>query len=214
MIIKIACQGAAALDLSEFTEFQGDLKSLSKADYSALKKQIIEQGFSFTVHVWRDRGYNHILDGHQRLRTVRKMVAEEGWECPSIPVSYVEADSYEQAKKKLLGAASQYGKITSAGLYEFMSDAGIDVDYLEESTRLPEFHLETFKNEYIHEVVYNDPEPEKPLKYKTETVFPELSPGPNLPAPKKEAVGAKEFTPEQFDSFDHQCPRCGFNFDK
>ncbi len=85
--IKIAVRGAGTLPLDEFTEFQGELKSLSKLAYESLKNEIIENGFSFTIHIWINDGKNYILDGHQRLRTVKKMV-KEGCECPPFTDQY------------------------------------------------------------------------------------------------------------------------------
>jgi hypothetical protein len=32
--------------------------------------------------------------------------------------------------------------------------------------------------------------------------------------PKPEATGSTEYSPEQFDKFDHKCPRCGFEFNE
>lgn len=123
--IAISCKGANSADLSAFVELQGELKTLSPANYEALRAEIIEQGFSFSVHVWDNGGALTLLDGHQRIRTLKKMI-EEGWAVGPIPYSLVFADNYQQAKTKLLGAASNYGDTTEAGLAKFLVDMKID----------------------------------------------------------------------------------------
>jgi hypothetical protein len=169
--IRIACKGATALDLEEFHEFQGELKTLSKPDYERLKKEIDANGFSFAVHVWKNKGKHFILDGHQRLRTVKQMVAE-GYRCPAIPISIVDADSLKQAKHKLLAAASQYGQVTGQGLYEFMHEAGFEQAELE-SFRFPEIDFEKFSAEFFKDIV-GEPEPE-PTKLSDNFIVPPFS---------------------------------------
>lgn len=144
----MAVKGSTTVPLSELQEFQGELKSLSKENYEKLKAEIANQGFSFTVHIWLDGGKPYILDGHQRVRTMRKMV-EEGWECPAIPVSVVEAENASQAKRKLLGAASQYGKIEKQGLYEFVVQAGIEAEELVAQYEIPGVDLPSFNEEFL-----------------------------------------------------------------
>lgn len=146
--ITIACQGAHALDLDEFTELQGELKSLSTDNYAKLRDEILTDGFSFTPHVWHNGGKNYIVDGHQRLRTVRQMVEKEGYFCPPIPVSYVMAENLNHAKRKVLAAASQYGVIERQGLYEFMTGAEITLAEVDTSFRLPEIDMEVYREEY------------------------------------------------------------------
>lgn len=144
--IQIKCTGTTAVDIENLEEFQGELKSLSKENFEKLKKEIIENGFSFPVNVWKNDGKYYILDGHQRTRTIRKMM-EQGWKCPPLPVSFVEADTREQAKHKLLAAASQYGKVESQGLYEFVMEADMLPTVLEESFAFPEVDIPKFLEE-------------------------------------------------------------------
>ena len=148
--IRIACQGAITLPYSELVPFQGGLKSLSEEDYSKLKTEISERGFSEPISVWQSDGKNFILNGHQRLRTVQQMAAE-GWEVPELPVSLVFASSYKEAKHKLLSLASQYGKVEGEGLYEFIMDAELDPETVFDSFRFPEITFDDFKTEYFDE---------------------------------------------------------------
>lgn len=155
--IRIECEGAATLSISQLHEMQGELKSLSELDYERLKQQILTEGFSFTLHVWREpeQGKYFILDGHQRIRTLRKLIVD-GYFCPDLPVSFVHAESYESAKRKLLGAASQYGKVESQGLYEYLDGMSIDIDYLKKHTNLRDVDYARFDEEYFKDL----PQPE------------------------------------------------------
>lgn len=141
--MKIACKGAVSIRFQDLNEFQGELKTLSKVNFEKLKKEIIKEGFSFTIHVWKNNGKWFILDGHQRLRTVKTM-AEEGWTIPDLPCSIVEADSYKQAKRKLLGGASSYGKVTSDGLLEYLQETDITPDDLISSYEFPGMNVVNF----------------------------------------------------------------------
>lgn len=149
--IEIACKSATELPLQDLTEFQGELKSLSKVDYKRLRKQIIELGFSASIHVWQNDGKNYILDGHQRVRTLRNMAENENYDVPPLPVTLVDADSYKQAKLKLLGMTSQYGRVEGQGLYEYLVEGDIDIQEVIDGYRLPEIDIPKFEAEFLQE---------------------------------------------------------------
>lgn len=179
--VRIACAGHSQAPISRFVELQGDLKSLSEENYRKLKSEIALRGFSFPVNVWVNEGNLVLLDGHQRIRTLTQMAAE-GWGIPEIPYCTVEAQDYKEAKRKLLGAASQYGKIEEQGLYEFMQDMDLPAIELKGSFALPEIDLEKFSEGWLE----------------------------NKEPSQKESF--KEFSEDSFSNFQHQCPRCGFQF--
>lgn len=151
MRIEIKCQGADAVPYKDLIPFQGNLKDLSKENYQRLRKEIIELGFSEPVSIWMDKGKKYLLNGHQRCRTVKQMVEQEGFDCPPLPVSTVEAKDYREAKRKVLALTSQYGEITKQGLYEFMSEAEITMPEIEDSFRFPEIDFDIFKTEFFEE---------------------------------------------------------------
>ena len=65
------------IDLNELVALQGNLKSLDKSSFEKFKNQLIENGFSSPFHIWIDKkGKKKILDGHQRLATLKLMKAE------------------------------------------------------------------------------------------------------------------------------------------
>lgn len=123
VVIKV--KGAAFAPLEDFNWFQGELKYLPEENYQALKLSILNLGFSFAITVWfSNDGKMNIVDGHQRVLTLKAMKAD-GYEIPFLPYDAVEANSYDEAKKKVLAGASQYGQIQHLGLSEFISDTKI-----------------------------------------------------------------------------------------
>lgn len=188
MEIKIACKGAATLPVESLTEFQGELKSLSEENYEKLRAEIKDQGFSFPIAVWKSEGKNYIIDGHQRFRTVKKMVADEGWSCPELPVVLVDANDYQQAKHKLLAALSQYGRVEPDGLYQYITEANLDPMMLE-TIEIRDFSLPKFAESYFDVKLSGDnAEAEQP------------------------SAGSKEISEEDLGEFKHSCPKCGFRF--
>lgn len=131
--IKITCSGTERLPLAALSEFQGELKKLTKRNRERLEKQMIERGFAAPFFVWQQpEGKNYILDGHQRLR-VLKSLKKQGWALPKLfPVIYVEAESEEAARRLLLGYVSAFGEATDEGLYNFMEEAGFNLTDLDE----------------------------------------------------------------------------------
>jgi hypothetical protein len=148
MKVEIRCAGARSVALSDLEEFQGNLKDLSKENYEKLKSELLELGFSEPVSVWRYENRWLLLNGHQRVRTLRAMKAE-GVDVPAeIPVSVVEASNIKEARKKVLSLTSQYGEITKDGLYEFMNDSDLNMGDLE-NFRFPEIDLDDFNDEFF-----------------------------------------------------------------
>lgn len=153
-ILKIACRGAISLPLSDLHILQGDLKDLSLENYQKLKNQMLTLGFSEPISVWKYQDKWWSLNGTQRIRTLGKM-REEGYEIPELPVSVIEADTMQEAKKKILSLTSQFGNMTDDGLYEFMTEAELGIDDIEDF-RFPEIDHDKFKYNF-----FEDPKDEK-----------------------------------------------------
>lgn len=139
--IQINVEGKTALHYSKLVPFQNDLKTLSKQQYEKMRSNLIAEGFCFTIHVWPHEGKFHIIDGHQRLFTIKQMVDIEGWQIDDLPVSIVQAKTYKEAKRKVLAGASVYGKMTDDSLLGFMKDGGIDFDELVSKFDFPEIDM-------------------------------------------------------------------------
>lgn len=155
--VQIKCKGSMTLELEQLTPFQGELKELSKANHDKLRKQIIELGFSEPICVWKNENKYYILNGHQRLRVLTEMKKAEGFKIPRLPVVEVEAETEHEAKKKVLALTSQFGNITGQGLFQFASEANIDLPTLEDF-RFPEINLDAFKAEFFDMPLESDKE--------------------------------------------------------
>lgn len=134
--------------IEKLTPFQGDLKDLSKENYERMKLNLLELGFSEPMIVWDSPTGLMILNGHQRHRVMTQMKAE-GFKIPQIPCVIVKAKDETEAKKKVLALTSQYGEITKEGLYEFITNAGIDFKSLEKAFHFPDINFETFNIEFF-----------------------------------------------------------------
>lgn len=115
--IRIACRGSHLVPLASLETIQGDLKELSEQNYNKLRQRIETKGFDAPLFVWQ----NKVLDGTQRCRVLGSMVVD-GWELPGglVPVCAIEAKDLEEAKDRLLGYVSQYGRLTEDGLSAFL----------------------------------------------------------------------------------------------
>jgi len=148
--IEIACEDGGVLDYKSLKPFQGNLKTLMKEDYERLKAMILKYGFTAPIHVWKSKDGLYTIDGHQRCRALECM-EKEGYQIPPVPVVMVKAKSHEDAKRILLAHTSQYGKMESQGLYEFISEAKISYDELVQSTKFDIVDFMSFKAEYFED---------------------------------------------------------------
>lgn len=135
--IKIKCRGTASVPINKLVDFQGNLKKLKSDEYAKLKLSIMKYGFRFPVFVW---GKN-IIDGHQRVYTVKKMLSEGYKISGNIPVVSIQAKDRAEAKKLLLIYNSRYGQVTQEGFIEFLKDSDIDFADISGELVYPEIDL-------------------------------------------------------------------------
>lgn len=147
--IKIAVEGKETIPFTKLEPFQEDLKSIAKEQYESLKNTILKDGFSFTIHVWKNRGKVYVIDGHQRLFTLKQMHEIEGYKIPNIPVSLVKAGSFAEAKRKVLAGASQYGTVSQKGLHDFITKNDIPFDTIVANYYFPEVDWGTFSDQFM-----------------------------------------------------------------
>lgn len=204
--ILVRCKGSATIDIDNLIPFQGNLKTLSEDAYRRIKKEIVETGFAFPFHVWIDGGRNKLIGGHQRLVGLKRMRGE-GFVIPALPMVTVEAKNIKEAKRRVLQDVSQFGTITPRGLYDFMLDADISMDDLEDSFKMPDMNMFQFKGEFFPETPLNPMSPPTQDSTMTTAVndaaraYDEA----NLPTDP-------EIDLSKFENFDHECPRCKFKF--
>lgn len=147
--IKINVQGKTTVPLESLEPFQGDLKQLSKEEYEKFRKVLIQDGFSFCVHIWQNKKKNYIIDGHQRVFVLKQLRETEGFKIPAIPVSVIKAPSFKAAKLRVLSGASQYGRITQSGLHQFMTENEIAFDDIVASFNFSEIDFGDFSQTYL-----------------------------------------------------------------
>ena len=109
------------VDISELTPFQGETKKLSDINFNKLRKVLIDEGFSFTIHVWETSGKIFIIDGHQRVSVMKSLLAQ-GYSIPKVNCAFISAKNFKEAKKLVLLAISQYGKIDKKGFHDFIGE--------------------------------------------------------------------------------------------
>lgn len=182
--VKITCETKHHLNLDELKVFQGKLKKLSEDSYERLKNSIIKLGFSFPVFVWKDKKNNWIIDATQRITALIRM-RDEGWIIPKLPVVYVTAKSKKEAAEKVLAATSLYGEVTQDGLYSFMKDFGINLNDMKLDFNFSGIDFDSFESNYWPKT--------KEISFTVKE-------------------GSKELLEEDFSTFDHQCPKCGFKY--
>ena len=144
--IKINCEGAELVELSDIKETQGQLKTVSKVNEKKLTKIFELDGFAYPLAIATVAGKPYgLIDGHQRYKVLRSLVEEKGYkiidgngkETKKIPVTITKCRNVKHAKKLTLDAVSQFGKLNKKGLSEFLVDSDIDLGGLS----LPDFNL-------------------------------------------------------------------------
>ena len=158
--MKMSFQKTENIAIKDLNEFQGELKELTKNNYNRLYKQI-KKAFTMPFTVWQDKkGKIHILDGHQRLRVLNEMKCQ-GEKLPAkFPCNFIKADSKREAKEILMTFASQYGRVTDEGLYQFSIENHFDPEFLKENFNFPGLDLELFCDGYFGELEEDSKEKE------------------------------------------------------
>lgn len=138
--VKISCVGADYASLDDFEDFQGDLKTLPEENYEKLKNQILDLGFCEPIAAWVDGNVKRIIDGHQRIATLKRM-RDDGYHVPYLPYFIVEAASENDAKMKLLSMLSEYGVLNEDGFIRFTESLKLSPIDLSQRLNLPTLDL-------------------------------------------------------------------------
>jgi len=140
--IAIKCKGAAELSITQLTPLQGAFKVLTEDNARRLRKELTEDGFIEPISVWEDSttAKIYILNGHQRYIVLMDLRAN-GYVIPQIPVNFIEATDLNDAKRKILALASQYGSVSTTGLSGLLSELGLTSEVAQEFLNFPEVDL-------------------------------------------------------------------------
>lgn len=158
--IKIKVEGKMALPYGELIPFQNDLKTLDKERYERLRASILKEGICFTKHVWPNEGKYFLIDGHQTIFVVKQMVEAEGFEVGNIPVSIIHADSFREAKRKVLAGASVYGRMTEKSIFDFLNDADLNFEDIAGEFDFPDIDLDDLAGKFFDEEAGSLPPPD------------------------------------------------------
>ena len=158
-IIEVRCKGNRTLPYREFKTFQGNLKNISKENFTKLKNSILKFGWIAPVFVWNK---NEILDGHGRLLVLDDLV-KENYTIAEIPVVDIEAKTKKEAAQILLSINSKYQEITEEGLSEFMQIMDLSI------TELDDINISDIDMTHFTETMINYDPPE--------TMIPEFGDG-------------------------------------
>lgn len=206
--IRLACRGAGSVNYKTLVNFQGDLKTLSEEAYQRIRSSIIRFGFMEPISVWNDEGVLKMLNGHQRLTAVKRMVELEGFKPIKLPVNYIDAENYEDAKLRVLALTSDYGQMTQAGAVNYLADMNVTHDDLVTFLQLRQVDLSAIFQSAAEAKLSLPPREELTIS----GLLVGASNDPIMPTPYKPKAGSTEISASDFDKFDHTCPKCGFGF--
>lgn len=148
--VRVNIKGIVNLPIAELNAFQEDIKTLPEENYQRLKTGILEDGFSFSPHVFMDgNGKAWLLDGHQRFTCLTKMEGE-GFRIPTIPCMEVEAEDLEHARRLVLAAASQFGVFKVNKLMDFVKKTSLEPTKLVDRFVLPAVRLDRITGVSAH----------------------------------------------------------------
>lgn len=158
--IKIKVEGKMALPYTQLIPFQNDLKTLDKERYERLRASILKEGVCFTKHIWLNDGKYFLIDGHQTISVLKQMVETEGFKVDNIPVSLVHADSFKEAKRKVLAGASVYGRMTEKSIFDFLNDADLDFEDIAAEFDFPDINLDNLADKFFDDETGSLPPPD------------------------------------------------------
>lgn len=184
--IKIDVDTGKTLPLSYFEPLQGDLKELTPEASKKLRQSILKHGFIFPFFVWEDQSDTKIkiIDGHQRFKVLNEL-KDEGYKIPQLPVIFIPASNINDAKAKLVSAASYFGKFTQKGVDDYLASFDFDPEEMFGTIDIP-FASVTFES--IGEKV-------------------------PVTAHEREIKNTSaEIDLNDYSDFEHTCPKCGFEY--
>lgn len=136
----------------ELEWIQGDLKDLSDENFNKLHKSIKKNGIIKAFHVWENDGKIYCLDGNHLKKVLNKLLDDGDVEIPEkLKADFIHCDNMRDAEKLILIYSSFYAKITEDGLYNFLTQSGLneEISDLIDQIEIPEMNIESYSNSWI-----------------------------------------------------------------
>jgi len=112
--------------ISKLKPYQEGLKRVAPEEAEKLRQELKKVGLCKAFSVWStEDGTYAVLDGHQRLRVLKKMVADGDVTLPDggLPCELVDCKDEQEATRILLSLASQHGRLNKAALAKLLGRA-------------------------------------------------------------------------------------------
>lgn len=173
------------LSISQLNVLQGNLKELPDENYKKLRRSILKHGFFAPMFVWESQDDNkiYLLDGTQRYTTLN-MMKKEGYKIPQVPVIFIDAEDVDDAKSKLAAVASQFGQFTAEGVEEFFASFKFN-EKIFDTIQIPTLEMTGLVPKNTTEVSAHE---------------------------REISNTSKEVNLGDFSNFQHECPKCGFEW--
>jgi len=142
--MKIYCTYKELLPITQLSiDMVKTLKVRTNKGVNEEVRRLLEYGFLTPVFVWKNDGINEVIDGVGRVLAVGRInqsllgigsngeIQEGiGEKIDGIPVVYIEAETREEAKKKVLLANSMFGRINPSVLDEYAGSSGESAEFI------------------------------------------------------------------------------------
>jgi hypothetical protein len=123
-IIKNNVPKCPTIDWHSCNVIQGNLKS--EEDLNKLEFSLIKRGIVFPFFLWvRDKDDCAIIDGSRRTKVLESL-EKKGYKIDPLPYVPIEANSFDDAKAKILLASSIFGTPTKSGFLTFANDIPVN----------------------------------------------------------------------------------------
>lgn len=138
---------------------QDNFKDLPKDAKQRLKASIVANSFTQPFYVWEaPDGQRWCLDGKHRKILLDELASEEVLVPSKLPATFIECSDKQDAARLVLLFSSQYARVTSEGLYEFITLNQLEFEELREMVDIPELRMDKFGEKYFPLELETDPE--------------------------------------------------------
>lgn len=148
------------IDWRELQFIQNDnFKDLPADAKQRLKASIVANSFTQPFYVWEaPDGTRWCLDGKHRRILLDELSAEEVLIPGKLPATFIECKDKQDAARLVLLFSSQYARVTSEGLYDFITLNELEFEELRTMVDIPELRIDKFGEKYFPLELDADPE--------------------------------------------------------